>query len=914
MDSTSSDSEIIHRKRLPQTKRQRYESDESVSSESFDRSSVIEGDFEPLFDEIFGHGDEYKYIYDRGRSEADFDEKTDAMPQKVDALECYNYITKIIQGYKTLFKDFSIDILKLLLDGYSVEYCSFHLNKMSVKELYFVADLIEEYTAFVNARKSSIQKSREVDCLRAFNSFSIDESSIKGMAGFLSINEYSDNLIAFERKYVPRSHIELPFSIANSNADFQGDGWADEQSTAKETSFNKTLVSLSDCDKENVRKHFKKIINQVSSNSTFIDRVNRCYEAQILDGQHYDRNSVNSLEFLQRLYTTDSNDVYNEIRRYVISVAFDSIHVNTDAIKTRYLHSGILEGEYGLSELVDLIISLRGRTESFAGIFYDQNHFFVVKIDQFGVIMSTGVFKEHQTAELRNFLLGVGNICITSTSPNVRFFIQHAQLNLLYVPRCLSYFKDTKELSVPYNIALLVQNPVLYFSKALYSLRNGLPLENFKWDNIEMIEKAIKIACAVHKLDWHNTILHKFGYTLFNILEINLSERYFDYEHLQTLDNLKEIFNSIKFANVCTWFNLKSSKNPLDRTFVHPNFYSLAVIVCKGAYHKLVLSNSDQIQGKDKYDINKDFNDIAELIISRPSLIKAMVFASNLEDTDDTHSLDVVRKILLRDNEIYFTGATDMQIFNDVVPHLENKLYSGTVSKVGTDFYLILVNNATVYVKKTCECSVNQIVDVEISGFTPSQLSYTGMIVENTQKPVNKYKTHNLFRNLNGSSIEEYMRNKLFSILVRPSSSENHCVVVCKIQDDLFYSFKLRECYERGSSVRIFYEYRDRHYDSIDVFIETFVKKMYLRIEEIMKFKYFFRTSEEARAYSNSQGEYTRYSLYFSREFLGYIEFLVANRKILVKIDGDWLLVKNKRFSNLCDLVNYIKVNYSTII
>ena len=94
MDGNSSDSEIINRKRHPQVKKQYYESDHSSSEESYEESAVMEGDFEPLFYEIFGNGEEYKYIYDKEKDNLN-SETGEKSIEEIDSLECYNYITNV---------------------------------------------------------------------------------------------------------------------------------------------------------------------------------------------------------------------------------------------------------------------------------------------------------------------------------------------------------------------------------------------------------------------------------------------------------------------------------------------------------------------------------------------------------------------------------------------------------------------------------------------------------------------------------------------------------------------------------------------------------------------------------------------------------------------------------------------------
>lgn len=887
----SSDSEIIQRKKPMAKKRQHY-NDESSLSEVAEDSGVIEGSFEPLFYELFGNGDEYAYIYDPVPAESS--DVQEPSPLEIKPAECYSYVSKILYGFGQLFRGFSYEIMKELIEGYSVEYLAFYRNRMTVKELYFVKDLMEEFKVFTISAKNN-----RADCLRSLRLPRGEERPLE-IPGLLNISEYVENLLSFERKHIPRGSLDMPCHIDLRESEGGRYGWGEGKAAP---------LLLSESSQESIREHFRRAINQIASNPTFIDRVYRCHETAILEGCDDGLGASNSLSCLQRLYQLDSDDIHDEVRKYIIQAAYESVSVDANEIRKRFAMGGMLNGEGSLQELVDLIISLRGKPGSVAGVFYDRSLFSVVKIDGFGNVVSTEVFKEHESAELRSFLSGIDIICITSTSSNIKHVLQSYGLNFLYVPKRLSFFKDLKELSVPYNIALAVQNPVLYFSRALYCLQNNYPIHNLQYTDSKMIGRAIAIACATHKLDWCTTLSHRFGHTLLRVLGISLAEKYFDYDHLQTLGHLREVFSTMQFSNICTYFNLLSSRNPLDRTLVHPDLHSIAIILCKGAYHRLLNDRNEAVLGGIRYDINKDQDKILELMVSKPSLVESFVVPADGDDAEEMASLSNVRRIFINSNEICFSGASDAQIFEDVVPHLNNQVYLGTVCKIGTDFVLCLVSDAIVYAKKTFDCTLNQIVKVEITGSTPSMLSYSGNIQETAAQPADRFKTHTLFRNMDEPSIENYMNAKAHSILIRPSSTENHCVVVCKIQDDLFYNLKLRECCKGCGEIEPCYDFKGRMFTSIDEFIEDYVKKIYRTVREAMRFKHFFKSPSEAREYLSVPGEYVKYCLYLSREYPGYLECLFGNKRILVKIDGDSLVCKGTRLPCIDELVRFIKTN-----
>lgn len=877
----SSDSEIIQRKR-PTPRRRQYCSDESSQSEVAESSNVVEGEFEPLFHEIFGNGDEYAYIYDTKHAESI--EVPEPSLLEFQPSECYSYISKKMMGFHSLFRGFSYEVMKELVEGYSAEYLAFCRNRMPVRELYFVKDLIEEFRVF----SSSSGKGIKVDSLRSLKLFKGEERSL-GIQGLLDISDYAENLMSSERKHVPEKSLDLPFEAVLETDSY---GWDDAASPM-----------LSKQSQEDIRKYFRRAINQIASNPIFIDRVYRSHEVAALEDCN--GGSAGFLSHLQNFYQSGSNDVHDEVRKCIIEAAYESVNVDKNEIRRNFVASGMLGGEGGLQELVDLIVSLRGRPGSVAGVLYDRNLFSAVRIDKSGNVMGTAVFKDHQSVELRNFLSDTNTVCITSTSSNIKHVLQSHGLDFLYVPRRLSFFKDIKDFSIPYNIALAVQSPVLYFSRALHCLQNKYPVHNIKYTDCKMIGRAIAIACATHKLDWCSTLSHKFGHTLLNALGISLTEMYFDYDNLQALERLREVLDPMQFSNACTYFNLTSSRNPLDRTLIHPDQYSLAVILCKGAYHRL-LNDHGSTQHHPRYDLDKDLDKILELMVSLPSHVESFAVS---ESDEEMSGLSNVRRIFIRCSEVYFRGASDIQIFEDVVPHLNNQVYLGSVCKVGADFVLCLVEDATVYAKKTFDCTLNQVVQVEITGSTPSMLSYNGKVLEIAVKPTNRFRTHSLFRNMDEPSIESYMNASAHSILIRPSSTESHCVIVCKVQSDLFYNLKLRECGDKET----YYDFKGKRFISIEDFVEKYVKGVYKSIREAMGFKHFFRSPGEAREYLAVPGEYVKYCFYLSREYPGYIECLFGIKKVLVKIEDGSLVYRNNRFSGIDELVRFIKTHAKSL-
>lgn len=880
--SESSDSDIIQRKRQSKIKRHYDSEEESILSDSYDVSNEIEGDFEPLFREIFGRGDEYCYIYndldEKVLSEADLEEIN------IDINECFSYISKIITGYSTICKEFTIETLKSLLDGHSIEFLAYYETKMSVNELYYIQGLVDEFKEFSLFKRTT---GTNLDTLRSCKNFRVKEVP-SFVTGLLNVDDYADNLINYERKHLPRTSLIFTFSNENSSI-------------------------LSSEDKENIKSYFHKVIFQISNNPTFIDRVYRCYESQLVDKELYNPESTSSLYFLQNLYVSDMRDIHDLARRYIIELAYNMVDVNRNASEKSLGSYGLIDVEDGLCELTDIIISLQGRDKRIGAAYYDKGLIYGVIVDSMGEIEVAKTFKECFVSEIRSFFSDFTSVLISSTSQNIKFILQNFQINFHYVPRKLSFFNDKNEFSIPYNIALAVQSPVLYFSKVWYAIKNGDKILNFKCKNLTILERAIKIACSVHKIDWTFCYNHKFGYIFYKLMNIVLDRKYFNYESLHSLDSLREVFSTIRFSNICTYFNLLDSRNSLDKSFVHPDFYSIAHIVCKVTYHKLVILKHDCVMNKLNLSISTDNYEISDIFVSNPDYLKIVSMGLTDEPRDDVEKVEIVKRILERTNEPYFSGASDYQIFSDVVPRLENKIYIGTIMHAGPDFYIINVENASVYVKKIGEYSINQIVNVEIQGSVSYMLSYNGCIIESLNNVTEMFKTHSLYRNMNQSSIEKYMNNNGFNILIRPSSQEGACVVVCKIFDDLFYTFKLTEIVESGDTQNTCYLYSNINYKTINHFIDSYISVFYNLINDIIKFKYFYKTEDEALQYVEAPGQFIKYCIYFSRKYPGFIEILIGGKKSFIKIEDKNLVFNKMRFSRIEDVIGYIKSITKTV-
>lgn len=861
---SSDDSDIILRKKQKRMTRD-IESDEDISDSEYSDSQQMEGDFGPVFLEIFGKGDEYQE-YD---SVPDT-EKPHSIPE-VTPEECHKYVRRNLLAFTGTFQCLNTSLIQRLLDGYSPEYISFHLGIGKLNELYYIMQLIEDYKKFYATGKHTF------DSLRALQSHKKQDPLC--LPGLISIDEYMENLLLLERMNVPKGSINFQFDSSNYR-------------------------TISESDRRYISSCFSKPINQIATNSMFVDKVSLHREAALLEGSNHRSNSVYSLLFLQNLYVSDSMDFEDEIRKCIIHEAFDMAvrTINETRVRDSFSRFGLGDWPSPLAELVSMVVSLKSRSKSTASIYFHSNVFYCVKLSENGEISSSKIFKNFELQELHSFFKSFDSVLLTSSSQSVKFLFQNLQLNLLYVPSKISFFDDMKEFSVPYNIALAVQCPVIYFSKLLLYLQKGYKVVSPFVTDISILEKTIKIACASHPVDLTYAIKHVFGYALFHLLGISLDVKYFDYERLPTLESLRDIYSEAEFSNICTFFNLTDSKIALDRSFVHPNLYSTAYVLLKSYYHRLLIEKNALVTQAAQFIIETDYEAISDLFVSNPSYLKITAPPISQGPT-----YDLVWGILQRDSEIYFTGATDAQIFDDVVAKLDYKVYSASILHVGPTFYICNVQGTSVFVRKEGEYSLNQIVEVDIQDRTNFMLNYSGSIVEAERVSLDTFRIHPLFKNLNHCELEDFMKNSGHTILIRPSSTSSFCVVVCKILNSIFYSFKIHESVDQNDHTTVFYTYLDRKYPSLNHFIQEYISKMYFIMDEILKHKYFYSSPEDGTRYMDTAGEFTKYCMFFSKNHPGMLEVLIQDKKLMVKIDGEYLYSCKQRFGSIYDLISYIK-------
>ncbi|KAI5170933.1 hypothetical protein PAEPH01_1568 [Pancytospora epiphaga] len=852
--SSSEGSEVINRSRHHKKRQRIIESD---SLEGDDSRSGHYGEYAPIFLEIFGTGHEYDYVLENEK--ADEKDELEESGEVFDVKACLEYIKNRVPGDNEEL--LNIKMIRNLAEGVSPEFISLHCSDFSICQIYYIFDLIQLFK--INCKSVNVSK----------------EPVPSPFPAILSLSDYIANLNARERIFEPSCDIlgkngESTFDLGEYTA----------------------------------------IINQVATNHTFRNLVNLVYE-QSRTAKMFECLPSVTKEMLYRLFTTDETTPSNSIRRGIIEEAYNRVDIDYRGIDYRLALCGCNTGSEEQSEerlfsnifdslnmLTNCISSLRGRPGTYAGMFYERGGYCkIVLVDECGNVTGQTACKEQYLAEIRDFIAGVQTLCISSDTPTVRYFLQNLDVPALYVPHSLSYFNDLKDYSAAYNIALLVQNPFIYFSRLVRSSSDGSSRR------CELLKRAIRISTAVIKPDWKETLKHKYSFALLPILGINLSKKYFDYSNVNSLDSLSSVFDSKEFNNLATFFTLSDSQQPLDPTNAHPKDYSIARILCKSAF---LLHNPG-------YNYNSTDNSISDENLK--AVLSDLQQLENLSIPEDTADLKQVRALLLAVKPDFFPGATDEQIFQDVVPKLDLKA-TGIISKVGPTYYIVECpclgtcglsrTTAMVYVYKTGEYLLNQPVSLEMIEPRYNLLSYRGTIVEEPVKEEIVFIKHRLFRNVDHGTLLNLMAQDNQNVLIRPSSQKDCYVVVCRLYSGIFHSIRIK--IERdllnNSIESVIYD--GIRYSGIDDFIDKYLKGMYAQVRGITSYRHFFDNEADAIAYISEKCQYVRNAIILSKTSPGYMEFLYQNKRVPVLIAGKRLQYKNELFNCVDEFISYAKTNF----
>lgn len=832
-------------------------------------------DCDPLFREIFGTGHEYDYVYaEPEKEQAAPPSESDTAHVLVNATEALYYVRRRAPSF--LSDGLCEAAVSALSEGYTPEYVSFHISPLTVQALYYIQDLLAEY------RPGGTPPSQPRQAVHP-----------QPMDGLLAISAYSANLTAQERIHEPRGTIE--------------------------TSTDDPLA---------LRSTFKTVITEIASDPVFRACVCAAREASMIAESPsysgyktaYDRKGTYTMALLTRLYTTDEDSPSNDIRRFIVEEAQALVPIGVSDIEKRLFASGYFtrprnhRGDAdalpencrfddifcSLASLTNAIVSLRGTPGTYAGIFHDRGCATVVLLDENGHCTGRSAFRDGDLNGIRAFIARSSTVCITARSPSVRFLVQNLAIPVFYVPYSLTFFAGRREGSaapsnagsldaVAYDIAAVVQDPLIYFAR--------LTKNNLKDHSTALlITRSVRIAASAVKVDLGKILNHRFGRTLLNVL---IDHPITIPSSILALDALQGAVDPITYFNLCTFLIHGKSSEPLDRTPLHPCDYSMAVVLCKGA---LLSSEAGDGTIGDR--------DAVERILSRPSLLRGLAIPGGAEGV----ALCRIKAVLLSAAPVVFSGASDEQIFSDIIPSVKGAV-SAVITKVGRDFYLAETNEpsdgppALLYIRKTGEFQLNQAVQARIIEAVPHMLSYAAEIVPTQTTHDTPFIRHRLFRNTDQAGIERLMAEGGHSVLIRSSSHGGFCVVVVRLAPSIFHGFRVHACLDSCTSLA--YEHAGVAYSSLDEFIDRFVRGFLRTVRAVASHRAFFRSEADAHAHVSDTGAYRRYAVVFSTANPGFLEFLFGNKHVPLRIDAECLVYRDRSFSTLDDFISYAKGTFT---
>ncbi|OQS54331.1 hypothetical protein EHP00_1036 [Ecytonucleospora hepatopenaei] len=831
--------------------------------------SLIDGEdmdyeqYDSLFFDIFGTGKEYNYIYEKEEEDIT-DNKLEQ--DYLDEEECKEYVKKCISTVE-------YKVVEALFLGECLEYVAFHLGKSTLKEVLNVQRHVNDYKKYALLKREEKYKNANLpDTLRALKIYQPMAKSLN-YEGLLSVEKFIENVISNERLNEPYGSLKENFEDSHD---------------------------------------FNLFVHELSTNCIFVDRIYGFMEENIISYNTFDINRVvsltkeNNLHGLQKLFRSDIDTKGNEIRDKIIRRAFEKTNKSyLSELEGILLKNGQIPGNGSLQECANMLISLKGRPGKYFGLFYDKNMIFIVSYDEKGTFLEKKSFRasSHRQDAL-DYLYNAQNVVFCSNSPAIRGFIDALQCPCYYLPKIYSFFDDQKEFSIASNIVQCVQNPVLYFSRVLYenkkartwkfiSINEGMQVIQI---DSNILTQAITIAAAYDKLDWINTLNHKYGFTFLKLIGIFLSSKGIDFTSITNLQQLNtDNFTTDQVNKIYTFFKLESSKNKLDRYNLHPRNYPVLHSIA-GA-----LASSHDFTGTQEEQLNFLFDNI--------NLALSLNF--DIESTGTfIHPLSAMGMIMHRDK--FFHGVPDFMVFYDIVPEIEMTkapsgssyigLASGVVIDVSETFAVVDVNNIRVYINDPYKIAIQDVVNVKITGPSYSTLNYNGSL-DYTVNQEHYYKSHPLFR----EKVPDDM-----SVCIRESiSNKSSCVVVSKISEGFYFQFLLKEVIvENCVKYNLIKGNIDLIYNSIDDFLNLYLYPYNAFLHKLSTFKYFMQTEKDAEDYMSEKGSYRKYCCYLDKNAPGILVVLFAEFKLNLKIELNFLFYKKKMYGSMEEFANYCKKTY----
>jgi len=886
----SSDEEInISRKRKQHAKKQALVDlfeEENVDEDSM--SSVDYGDKDSLFFEIFGTGEEYRYVLEGDKSERIVHKEDSYVAQEVvDVEDIYMYARNNFKIDQVSLKK----IIELVSCGYSIHFALLHngIEGIGIEDGYMIVDIFGEHKDFSKLKADMANKYGDDALLHKMNSIrelkwysSYKQQSGKDVEipkGLLSVEDFCENIRMAKRVYEPEY----------SSAD----------------------LSLGERDR---------IAMAISCHPTFRNVVYTMFKQYGIDdeenGMRVDDGIVERV--LIELYQSDmaSDDQWNRHRRRIILVAIENAcevviplvieeNRNKEAKRRLFLNT--------IDRIVNGSIGIKGEGMHICGITEEKRYLKAVVLDFEGELVESIVVKDSDECKLLEFFEQF-NPCCTAVSGSTisikRLMKTIMPWNPVYVENRVATMSSNDTYAFCCSIARLILCPEIEYAELVskgivYLPQSALPRN----EAIETIRRGILTAVSVVGVDANYLLKSSRCSGLLSLISNNLclKERFKELRYVQKLEDLASICdNAVEYTNLVTYLRVNSGifakvsqAEALDSTCIHPRNYEACRSMCKSLYNQL------EVEKKPIFDY------VRELLNNHKEVFKNLNSIGLAGISNNTALFDDMCGMLAYGDRPLYSGLPDGLVFKELTGSDESligKTFEASVAKCGDTYYLLSTEctSAAIYVKKskqTEELFLNQLVMVKIECMNCFMLSYTGCIVaqEYRRSQHSRFMTHPLFRNLNSEESECYLRDNCLPLVLRASKSDGSPIVVLKILDDVYVHMKVAEDEK--------YCYKECSYDSLDEFISKIAKKILMNVKNIKGHKYYFENEDRLLEYLGQSGSYIKYGFYFSRKYPGKVCMMYSNGhcfKEYITV-SEYLVYEGRNFATLDEFMRYRK-------
>lgn len=891
---------------------------------------------------IFGTGKEYAYIFDQnpkddGEKGACLEESKEA-PEENRAIDVKEVSLFVKSNIAISAKDEEIeDFVEMVLNGMCVQFVVLHCPTLSVKihDAYKIYDLVEYYRQNVSVigecKRSGTFSLEELAHLRSTKRVNA-LPSMDGMyrsCVFLSVAQFKENIQAEERIFEPTDPDVDPvrfFELAGTKEEdvvraisqevascpffrVAAVNWAFENGHVTCTARRQRNVSATDEE-------------QILDGMHREEQTIREYVCGAMENNHSYEVSVDSSsmhDHFSRLYLNGGDAFWNKVRDKVLQKALASFNLS------RFLRNKIDDACKNsqktslFNHVLDRVVNGRVKIEScdsvFAGVAMEKREVRASLVNYVGELVEQKAVSLNGVEALGELFdrYGIKNVYTSGhTSSQVKhlFKIFRAKLSrfsLHYVEgRLLRRYPDAKEFTQ--NIARMVISPETEYAYLMQN--NVLPdlVPNTAClsarEQRSVVERALTTALSLVGVDV-NVLLESQRKQLLlqyipGFVADSKARNYGFIEKLQVLRS-KEILDERDFRNAATFLRVfpelhkkKACFDVLDSLPIHPENYRYARMCCAAVldYEEIDDENPSKV--------------VEEILKSRDRLLQFDI--KPFEQNTKLYPVIELCIHVLAENTRYFDGLPDEFVFKDLLGDKEKgSIHEGHVVQCGQTFYLVDVNNEfTVFIRRTCDLYLNQAVKVKLVSDNYSRLSFEGSLVEEGLKERHgnpRFYRHPLFRNLNVTESENYLRSSADDFIIRKGSKQGYCVLVIKFASDVFVHLKIEEHSDH-------YTCSNKHFEDIDEVISVYVRPILRNLKSIKAHAKYFSSPEDAeKLLSSFDGSKVVYAFYFSRKYPGKLTFAYNNGSIAEEYIGvsDVLTYDNNSFRDIDSFIAYRK-------